>query len=48
MLTLGVSCGKPLIKEGMILTGHSYLYNESLTISCPSGMYAIILTKLCV
>ncbi|KAH1026828.1 hypothetical protein HUJ05_000441 [Dendroctonus ponderosae] len=32
-----LSCGKPAISAGAKVTGNSYLYGDSLTITCPNG-----------
>lgn len=34
---VGVSCGKPSVSEEMTIIGHSYLFNDSITVACPTG-----------
>lgn len=40
------SCRKPVVSEGTIIEGNSYLFEDKVTLICPNkGMYELICDK---
>jgi hypothetical protein len=43
LIVIGVSCGKPPVRNGATILGASYLYQDQVIYSCPPGKLVYII-----